>query len=450
MAPLYLKRRHSAWSVRVQVPRHLWAFAGTREFIKALGTTDLKEAERRKHNHVAEFKRRIAELERGGTDPLRPIFQKALDLRDTIEANAGVLVDAPGREDETVGEYILSDAYDEAKEVLAKYGRQEADRFMRVVQGQASFVRDLYPRWLDETAPPAKRRDLYLVALRTFVAWAGENVTIEEVNRAKAGEFVSFLLDGTRAAATVDRYRSTLATLWQWLGEKGLVEQDRNPWRNHRGIRTAGRAKPAAKRKGLMDEQLIKLLSGSYTGEAYREAITDLVRLGLVTGARLEELGALKRTDVVQRKDGYWLSIEQGKTEAAARSIPVHKTAEHVIARRLQGNGAYLFSDLTPGPYGRRTHYVSKAYGSFRKQVGVSESRADFHALRHTFMSAMEGAGVPLSTIQLIVGHSRKKSMGTTATYTSGDRVDLRKAISRLRYSPAVMRLLRAEPRASG
>jgi hypothetical protein len=164
MTSLYLKRRHNAWSVRVQVPRHLWAVAGTREFIKALGTTDLKEAERRKHNHVAEFKRRIAELERGGIDPRRAIFQKALEFRDTIDQNAGVLVDAPGHEDETVGEYILSDAYDEAKEVLAAYGREEADRFMRAVKGQACFLRELYPRWLDETAPPAKRRDLYLVA----------------------------------------------------------------------------------------------------------------------------------------------------------------------------------------------------------------------------------------------------------------------------------------------
>jgi integrase len=98
--------------------------------------------------------------------------------------------------------------------------------------------------------------------------------------------------------------------------------------------------------------------------------------------------------------------------------------------------------DLSPGPYGRRTHHVRKAYGRFRKQVGVTERGADFHALRHTFTSMMEGAGVPLSTIQLLVGHSRKKTMGTTAVYTQGERVDLRKAIDRLRYSRAVMRLL--------
>jgi integrase len=119
---------------------------------------------------------------------------------------------------------------------------------------------------------------------------------------------------------------------------------------------------------------------------------------------------------------------------------------DYVIRRRVQGKAEYLFHDLSPGPYGRRTHHVSKAYGRFRKQVGVTERGADFHALRHTFTSMLEGAGVPLSTIQLLVGHSRKKTMGTTAVYTQGERVDLRKAIDRLRYSRAVMRLLAQKP----
>jgi integrase len=287
---------------------------------------------------------------------------------------------------------------------------------------------------------------LYLEALKAFVAWAGENIMVDEISRKKAGEFISFLLDGTRTAATVDRYRSTLATLWRWLGEKGFVERDRNPWLDHPSIRTAGKAKAGTKRKGLTDEQLVKLLSGTYAGEGYRQAITDLVRLGLVTGARLEELGDMKRAHAKKLKDGYWLSIEKGKTKAAARLIPLHKAAEHIIARRLRGKGEHLFGELTPGPYGRRTHHVSKAYGRFRKQVGVGERGADFHALRHTFTSVMEGAGVALSTIQLFVGHSRKKTMGTTAVYTRGERVDLRQAIGRLRYSKAVMRLLAQKP----
>src|SRR5262245_24194958 len=146
MAPQYLKRRHNAWSVRVQVPRHLWAAAGTREYVRALGTTDLKEAERRKHNHVAEFKRRIAELQRGSTDPMRDVYQKALEFRDAVARGQGVVF----HEDETLGEFMLSEALDETKEVQEAYGEEEADRFMRIVRGEGRFLRDVYPRWLEE------------------------------------------------------------------------------------------------------------------------------------------------------------------------------------------------------------------------------------------------------------------------------------------------------------
>jgi integrase len=79
--------------------------------------------------------------------------------------------------------------------------------------------------------------------------------------------------------------------------------------------------------------------------------------------------------------------------------------------------------------------------------VGVGERGQDFHTLRHTFTDMMEGARVPIHTIQLLIRHSRKATMGVTAIYAHGERVNRRKAISRLRYPIAVMRLLRTPER---
>jgi site-specific recombinase XerD len=89
-----------------------------------------------------------------------------------------------------------------------------------------------------------------------------------------------------------------------------------------------------------------------------------------------------------------------------------------------------------------RTDYLKR----YRETVGVGERGQDFHALRGTFTSMMEGAGVPVHTIQLLIGHSRRATMGTTAIYTQGERVNLRKVISKLRYAPRVMRLLASAP----
>jgi integrase len=198
------------------------------------------------------------------------------------------------------------------------------------------------------------------------------------------------------------------------------------------------------KRKPLSDDQLVSLLSGCYDTATYRQVLADLLRLALVTGCRLEELCALKKADVLKHKDGYWLTITEGKTAAAEREVPIHPSVNHVLDRRRRGrgDGKHLFGEITPGAYGRRSHHVSKAYKRYREMVGVSERGQDFHALRGTFTAMMEGAGVPVHTIQLLIGHSRRATMGTTAIYTRGERVDLRKVINKVRYSPRVTRLI--------
>ena len=70
------------------------------------------------------------------------------------------------------------------------------------------------------------------------------------------------------------------------------------------------------------------------------------MRLALVTGARLDELCALKVSDAHERRDGWWITIREGKTEAAVRDIPVHESAAHVLIRRCKGSRGFIFEGL--------------------------------------------------------------------------------------------------------
>jgi integrase len=444
----FLKLRGGNYYVRVQIPRRLWAAAGgKREYVKTLKTGDKNEAERLKHVYVGEFKRRIKQLREHGEDPDRELFEKALWFKEAIQRNKGQKVHPyysdPERA-EDMGDFYLSEALDEAKEIVEEHGEEEADLFMRVVKGEATFIRDVYAPWLDETRPKPKQRDAHSKVIRDYMEWAGQGITVEETDRKKAGTYISHLMSARRLAPkTVERYRSSLSTLWAWLEEKGIIATDRNnPWSKHRSIRPTVRTK----RRPLSDEQLVSLLSGCYDTATYRQVLADLLRLAPVTGCRLEELCALKKADVLKRKDGYWLVIHEGKTAAAVREVPIHPSVNHVLDRRWRGDGDYLFGEITPGADGRRSHHVSKAYKRYREMVGVGERGQDFHALRGTFTAMMEGAGVPVHTIQLLIGHSRRRTMGTTAIYTQGERVDLRKVISKLRYSSSVMRLIARAP----
>jgi integrase len=168
-----------------------------------------------------------------------------------------------------------------------------------------------------------------------------------------------------------------------------------------------------------------------------------------MTGARLEELCGLRCEDVERRADGWWLLIReypgrQLKSPAAARQVPLHESAAHVVERRKRDGERFLFPGLTPGgPDQRRSWNVSRSFAAYRKRAGVKGRGEVFHSLRNTFVEHMEGASVPESTVKLLVGHARPSL--TFGRYSEGARVDLREAMRRLSYSDAVSRLIAGE-----
>jgi integrase len=230
--------------------------------------------------------------------------------------------------------------------------------------------------------------------------------------------------------------------MWQWLLARGIAKGD-NPWRGLAIVKKTKRGETPAPRQWT-DNGLKALLTGART-ERYTGVLHDLVRLALVTGARLDELCALKKTDVHKRGDGWWMSITQGKTEAAVREVPIHASAAHVIERRRKSSkDEFLFEGLVPGgPDQKRSWNVSKAFGHYTRKVVPSEERKTFHRLRNTFTEAMEAAGVPESTTQLIIGHKRQSI--TFGRYSQGERLkeELRDYVNRLAYPEEVMRLIK-------
>jgi integrase len=169
----------------------------------------------------------------------------------------------------------------------------------------------------------------------------------------------------------------------------------------------------------------------------------------VVTGARLDELCALETRDAHHREDGWWITIREGKTQAAVREVPIHDSAAHVIERRHRSADGFLFAGLVPGgPDKKRSWNASKAFGHYTKKLDLGEQRQVFHALRSTFTEAMEAAEVPESTVKLLIGH--KRASLTYGHYSKGERVKLRKHVNKLRYSPEVMRLIRGAARLEG
>jgi integrase len=443
----YLKLRGHTYYVRVQIPPHLWkAAGGKREYLKTLKTGDLQEANRRKHPIIAAFKQRIAGLEKHQPSGLSELYEMALAWREAKERHKGeVLYEDPDGRPYYATDEFLSQISDEANEFLEEHGDAAATAFYKIAKGEGTPLRSQIDGWIGEQAGVVTGQtiSLHRAVLTAFLTWAGEGLLIEDVNRKKAGEYVSHLLKpaSNLSRRTAGRYVSSLSSLWKWLEARGLAED--NPWQRQ-GVGKKSARGVAKGRNQWTDDALNKVLTGSYTPR-YTEIFHDLVRLALVTGARLDELCALKVGDANQREDGWWITVREGKSEAALRDIPLHDSALHVLTRRLKRAKTYIFEGLAPGgPDHKRSWHVSKAFGRYTKNLELGEQRQVFHALRNTFVEAMEAAEVPESTTKLIVGHARQSL--TYGRYSKGQRVQLRDAINKLHYSSALMRLIRAEP----
>jgi len=218
--------------------------------------------------------------------------------------------------------------------------------------------------------------------------------------------------------------------------KRGLVET--NPWvgQGHYGRkqRQADRSK-----RPFTSEELVKLLEAdprALMGQRYGSAIADLLRLGLLTGARLNELCELRAGDVVTGDQA--IRVHGGKTKAAQRTIPVHKAVWPIIMRRLRtAEDGQLFPELEPqGPDRKRSWYVSKRITQYRRKVLGEDSTVDFHSLRRCFATYMERAQnvtleVNPSVIAELMGH--EKPTLALSVYSGGIRLEgLRRAIEAL------------------
>jgi integrase len=439
----YLIRRGNTWSATVEIPKPIRALVnGKSRFVKALGTSNLAEANRLKLPLVAEWKRQIALLEKQGkSDPLAGIIKAAMAFREAFAAHDNEWLEH-GDQESGAADELLEAARNDAETVLARHGSEAKRVFLAVATGKATLIRDHYPTWIAEFVGTEQTKDQGAFAVNRYLSWAGEAASAEEVTKKKAGQFVGHLLETSgRSRRTLERYISSLSSFWRWMLRRGHIETEVNPWLGH-GLASKKGKKPT--HRALPDEAVLKLLtaryiiSGQRAERRYETVLPDVVRIALATGMRLGEICELEAGDVEKREDGYWFNLGEGKTEAAERSVPVHPCIVPIVERRLKDKDRYLIANLVRGGRDkRRGHHVSKAFGRFRKHAGVKERWQDMHALRHTFTSCIEGHDVLESTTKLLIGHSRGSL--TYGHYSRGDRVNLRAAMDKLDYGRAIM-----------
>lgn len=153
------------------------------------------------------------------------------------------------------------------------------------------------------------------------------------------------------------------------------------------------------------------------------------------TGARLEEMAQLDKSDIVKHQNGiHYFNIRRGegqsvKTNSSLRHIPI---PEHLIElgflEYVEASQGRLFPDLKENKYESKSACLSSWWSNIVEKVGVSTEQPS-HAFRHAFKTIMRSLEVADTISDAITGH---KTKGVGASYGTVELTIKKKVIDRV------------------
>lgn len=279
--------------------------------------------------------------------------------------------------------------------------------------------------WAAERKVQEKTKDAHTAVVR----WFHERVGTKPVASITKRDILDFkdrlIAEGTSVANTKVKL-SRLKALLGWAADNDHVAENVATGITIRDIDAAKN-----KRREFDLQSLNRIVStpiysrGARPVQGRGEAAFWLPILALYTGARLEELGQLRPSDVQEVRfpdaDGnehraWFLRITEDerdnmrlKNASSEREVPVHPELVRlgfigfVTASNAQ---ARLFPALKADKYGRLTAKWGEWFGAHIRALGIADKRMVFHSFRHTFKQYARLSGIDEGVQRAIMGHS--------------------------------------------
>jgi|GEM_PF-6615392 len=392
------------WRVVWDVPQACrGAFNGKRRLKQSLGTESRKEAVLRAAALVAAWKLRC-EQATGEGDVIAAraaFFRDHLRQASTPEERDFILERIADVADDI-------DPGDPEGELAEDRPRPDAERFYKLATEAWTEIKPLIEPWLASRKVAEKTKDMDRSTLHLLLR---HHKIAQDVDRKAAARFVENVLLPDRSEATVRRMLSGLSRFWTWMQDRGELPADhRNPWSRQAPPKPRnGNGGGGDGRRPFTEEEASAFLSAIMTTAKKHPADPVVVMLMAVTGARLEEIAGLARSDVMMGDDVAWLTIREGKTEAAKRRIPVvAPTVLDALRPRLDGDPSLpVFPELGEGRYGKLSQALSKRLGRLLRQSVKDPSLVAAHSWRHRARTLAERAGIQPWVADAFFGHKR-------------------------------------------
>lgn len=301
---------------------------------------------------------------------------------------------------------------------------------------------DIVDGWAAERKPSAKGKAAYASSARLFNSMMGRK-SAELITKADVMAYKQKLIaDPARSQINVRDHLAYLRTLLDWAAQNDVIEA--NP-------ATDVRMRVTEKGEGRKDfdiDDLTALFAGPVHAKGERpkgcggEAAYWLPLLALLMGARREELGQLRVSDVRQapyvdgndqRQQAWCIDItdapdgealtNQVKNASSRRLIPLHpKLIELGFIKYVEklDKAGRVFPALQPVGVGQKlTDKWGQWFGRYKLACGIVDRKKVFHSFRHTWKTYAVDAGIAERVCRQFQGHEGKDAADKYGTAPS-------------------------------
>lgn len=435
--PYVVQRRRRYWA-RFQVPPDVReTFDGKSEAWVNLHTEDRRQADARAHRAASDFRARVIEA-RGRTGSVEEdalMWRKELDGGDPDMRGSIVDIALKAAADKYVaGGYAAVEKaarlfHDGSEgDALLELGGPKAKTFVSIaLEGRQPLLPFVSP-WCavratevqDKTASMDKAAALRFVEAFPLASDVTSEAVADWITKRRAEV----------SGATVQREVSGLKAFWSYLQSRGEVPKDQHPFAGQR-FKDRRKDKAAAKRQAFTSKEVAALHAAALKAED--QELADLIAVLALSGMRREEACALKVADVSWASGG-WASIQDAKSEAGWRSLPVAKPLAPVL-RRLIGKRTtgYVFDGLDADRFGHRGDAVGKRFTRLKQKLGHGDTKTA-HSIRHTVQQLLRAGGEHPDVVSDVLGHHVATVTGGTYGTPEARKRLLPAALAKLSY----------------
>lgn len=321
----------------------------------------------------------------------------------------------------------------QSREVMARPASAQLRRAVAPPQpkGESLYLdTDIVEGWADERRPGAKGKVAYASSVKLFHSVMGRK-SVALITKADVMAYKNKLMAEGRSQKNVRNQLAYIRTLFDWAAQQDLIPA--NPVQNVRMRVT----EKSAKRQDWNIDDLNALFGGSVHAKGERpklgaggEAAYWMPLLALFMGARREELGQLRISDVKQepyvdrsgqRQQAWCINItettddgetltNQIKNENSRRLIPLHpKLIALGFISYVQGlpdRKGRVFPALKPAGIDKKlTDKWGQWFSSYKRDCGVTDRLKVFHSFRHTWKTHAVEVGMPERICRAFQGH---------------------------------------------